>query len=1672
MIMKKLFAFLNLLLVLQISSYSQLVPVNPYPQCNTNSTYYQVNLTGTPDSVWYSPNLSRNSQCCGVPQNTQCITFEVTLDSAAVAIELDMVTGAIAYGSEYYFINCGNQTPVGQPVCLTGVGPHIVTFCKPGNNANIYKIKSISKPLPLQDVSVRKGCSVKLEAIGFAQNTVTWNSVFPGTQGQYNGYLSCTANCLEPVVTPASNAPSYIDYEITGFPEASFCGFILQVKDTVRVYIYDSLKVSASPNPASFCNTGPGSGVMLTAFGIGGDGNYTYYWKNSGGTVLATGSSYYATTAMTYTLEVRDGLFNTNSCPGYQISIPVTQGQIPIVNAGVDQLVCANNPTVYLNGSIQYSGTGLWTTTGSGVFNPGPSFFNASYTPSTNDISNGSVSLILTSTGSGGGCANSSDTILITIIDTIEITLGNLLLSCAGDSVVLSPVINGGNAPYTYFWNTGESTSTINVMEGVYSVYVTDNNGCVSKTSNAVVTEPSPLTLTFSTTLDNGTCNGSATAIVSGGTPPYTYLWVPSGKTTSTASNLCYGIHTVSVTDANGCVITGSVVVNNLACNGFNLTVTNTNILCYGGIGDMGTYAAAVPSGGLPPYNYLWQPGGQTTDTIKYLGVGTYTVTVIDANGCIQTGTATVTQPSKLYNILSSTNVTTQGGNDGSATVNSFGGTPLYSYLWSNGSSGQTASNLSAGIYSVVVTDAKACTATDSITILEPPCPNLIVDITANHVTCAGSATGSAVALPSFGIPPYNFLWSTGSTSSAISNLAAGNYWVQVTDNRNCVTLKTFTITAPSPLSIGLSPTHVSCYGYLNGTIELTVLGGTFPYQFNWSNGSTSEDLIGLGIGAYSVLVTDAKGCQLSSNTNILQPTLLAASSIKNDVSCFGLSDGNIDVTVSGGMPPYSYAWSTGGTTQDLVNIPSGQYTLLITDLNACTAGVMQLIKQPDSLQTSAFVTSNFNGYGVNCFGYSNGSAGSVSAGGTEPYTYLWSNGSSLDTLTNVGAGTYVLTVTDINGCEDTASVIITSPNKLIVSALVTSNYNGQAISCNGNSDGSGDVIATGGTQVYGYLWSNGTTLDTLVGVPAGNYTVVVTDANSCVDSASITINQPNLLVANASITSNYNGKNISCFGASDGSANVIVAGGTQAYTYLWSNGATTPAISSLDTGTYSVIVTDINNCTDTSFVLLTQPDSLVITALITSNYNGKHISCFGFSDGAVSTTTSGGTQTYNYLWSNGFSQSNLNSVGAGSYLVTVTDVNGCTDTSSVYLIQPDSLVAGANITSNYNGQYISCYGNSDGSVNTTVIGGNGGYSYLWSNNATTSTLSNVSAGLYTLTVTDINGCTDTASVNITQPDSLHISALVNNITCNGADSGSINITVTGGTLPYSYLWSNTQITEDISGLLAGNYSVIVTDLNGCVKSDFYTIVWSSNLTVSSDVFDALCYNSYTGGVNLSVSQGKEPYMYAWSNGAATEDLLQVNAGTYFVLVTDNNNCTYSDTFVVSEPDSLSISANVSLYFNQFNISTTGGNDGYIEISVSGGTPLYTYLWSNGETKEDLFNLSAGTYTLTVTDSKGCLLARTFTLKEPGVLELPTGFTPNSDGSNDFFVIKGVEAYPDNILTIFNRWGNQVYSISGYNNQWNGLNNNGKPLPDGTYFVIFKINNEDIVLTGYVDLRR
>jgi gliding motility-associated-like protein len=326
----------------------------------------------------------------------------------------------------------------------------------------------------------------------------------------------------------------------------------------------------------------------------------------------------------------------------------------------------------------------------------------------------------------------------------------------------------------------------------------------------------------------------------------------------------------------------------------------------------------------------------------------------------------------------------------------------------------------------------------------------------------------------------------------------------------------------------------------------------------------------------------------------------------------------------------------------------------------------------------------------------------------------------------------------------------------------------------------------------------------------------------------------------------------------------------------------------------------------------------------------------------------------------------------------------------------------------------------------------------------------------------------------IDQPDTLVILTATNDATCNAAN-GSIQALITGGTTPYTYSWSDGSNGMNLNNVVAGTYTLTVLDAQGCTVQFTGTINSISNLSASSIVRDARCYGQANGEIQIIMESGNEPYAFDWSNGVSTALNDSLTAGAYSVTVTDLFGCQITMDFNIDQPDSLEVSLATSTYIAGTNISLFQGEDGWIMSTVTGGTPAYTYEWSNGETTADIQNLSAGSYSVVVLDRNGCKASASVRLTQPGALEMPSGFSPNGDGSNDFFVIHGIEAYPDNDIVVYNRWGNVVYEFADYQNEWNGDNSKGEPLPDATYFVILKVYasaDETITLKGYVDLRR
>ncbi len=455
---------------------------------------------------------------------------------------------------------------------------------------------------------------------------------------------------------------------------------------------------------------------------------------------------------------------------------------------------------------------------------------------------------------------------------------------------------------------------------------------------------PIVLDATKTDILCNGANSGTATVAVEGGKPPYTYAWTPSGQTTATATNLTPGAHTVTVTDNRGISKQTSVVITEPTAILPNLNFTS--ISCNGMVDGM---ASVNPTGGVAPYTVLWS-NGKIGTSINKLTAGTYDVTVRDANNCPVKLTFTIIEPAVLGTSVNQSDVTAYGGNDGSATVTVTGGTAPYTYAWTPAvSTTDTANNLTAGTYTVLVTDANGCSTTQSITIAQPAIPYQILSVTQNNVSCNGSNDGNIAVTIAGGTPPYNYAWSNaGGNTPMISNLIPGAYTLTVTDADSSVLTATYTITEPAVLNGTISAqNNVSCNGASNGTATVDPVGGTAPYTFLWSNGMTTANAYNLTAGNYSVQITDAKGCKSTTAVTITEPAMLDAMPTVNNITCFGQNDGSIMLNVMGGSAPYSYSWSNGLTTANVSGLAKGTYNVTVTDANNCTVTKTFTITEP-----------------------------------------------------------------------------------------------------------------------------------------------------------------------------------------------------------------------------------------------------------------------------------------------------------------------------------------------------------------------------------------------------------------------------------------------------------------------------------------------------------------------------------------------------------------------------------------------------------------------------------------------------------------------------------------------------------------------------------------------------
>lgn len=797
---------------------------------------------------------------------------------------------------------------------------------------------------------------------------------------------------------------------------------------------------------------------------------------------------------------------------------------------------------------------------------------------------------------------------------------------------------------------------------------------------------------------------------------------------------------------------------------------------------NVGSKIVCTPSGGTAPYTFVWSTGA-TTGEVSSLAAGTYTVSVTDAASRTATGSATLADPPRINVAFESQSCTSP------ATIKATGsgGFPPYTYTWDGMVPGQIYTATQPGKYCVTVTDSKLCGKIACFTVSINP---MILDIKSTAINCPGVNNGSANVTVSGGTAPYEYKWSNGATTSAINNLQPGAYSVTVIDAGGCSGTATTTLANKAPIQIALDPDNPICTGDLNGAIAATASGGNGGFIYRWSTGATTNTIAGLGEGIYSVTATDVRGCSATAIDTLLPGSNLNAKPIGVPVSCPGNIDGFALVEVTGGTLPYTFNWAVGGSNNTISKLAPGIYRVTVTDGKGCTKIVDVEVKSPPPIEITLTSTNN------NTCGVAKGTAKVKATGGVGPFTYLWNNGATTDSISNLASGTYRVTVTDAKGCQKFGATTVTEPPSMELTLDI------KQIDCTGQSNGRITALVSGGTAPFVYVWSNKKSTQTIDTLAPGTYGVIVRDAKACVVQGSATLLDPPALIVNLKVT------DFLCGNSNAGTGQITVSGGTAPYKYLWSNGATTSSVQNIPSGIYSITVTDARNCIETAIDTILISSGPKITAI------KSDVNCFGENNGRIAVNASGGNGTLTYNWSNGRSTSTISNLSPGIYRVTVTDQSLCSKDTSFVITQPNTL------SLTMSGNALLCGAPQSGSARATVSGGTTPYSYQWSNGATTSSINQLNGGPYKVTVTDARECQVIDSFRVQDPGILLCQITVTKaVSAPGVSDGEAEVKVSNGTAPYKYLWSNGATTSAVKNLNGGTYSVTTTDVLGCSTS-------------------------------------------------------------------------------------------------------------------------------------------------------------------------------------------------------------------------------------------------------------
>jgi len=1239
------------------------------------------------------------------------------------------------------------------------------------------------------------------------------------------------------------------------------------------------------------------------------------------------------------------------------------------------------------------------------------------------------------------GCSTSPSTTTFIIAPITIIMPGGTMslfnlngyhVSCNGASDgIITAAATGGTGIFTYSKdgvNFQSSATFSSLSAGTYTITYKDSNGCTTTEQLTLIEPPALVGATSITQVVD--CFGSSTGEITftvdpaqPGVPTYQYS-IDSGANSQSSnifSNLTGNLnYDVMIEDNNQCQYYSSIYLAEPTQIIYSTILSNYNsyeVSCNDS--SNGSIEFTSPIGGVPPYTYSIDGSGTFSSITIYsdLSSGIYNIEVKDFNGCIASSFDTLNKPGIFSLALVSNTIDCFGNCNGEIVINPLNGVGQIMYDIDGGTQVTTASflglcgDITNGSYIVNAVDANGCIADTTISISEPT--DFVYTTNSTSDYCYQSNGQASITVTSGGSGVLSYIWNNDplEIDSVADSLVAGIYTVLVTDTSDCSFSESVTVLADIAFSVSFTNVY-SCVEDSSGSATVTATGES-PYSYQWSDslgiiaGANDSSIIGMPIGTYSVLVTDATSCVIAGSVDIISPVdpIVIDSVVVTNSSCFGIDDAQIEIFASGGPQPYSYSNTNGLNTLPnpvFDSLAPITYTFQAIDVNGCFDDTSITLSYPDQLAIDSTVFTH-----ISCFGLDDGAVQNIQfVGGTGPFEFAIDGGihQTYMLFSGLEPGQHTVEVFDVNNCASSDFITIIEPTLFEVETTA-SNWNNYQIRCNGDSLGYVDIISSGGTAPYltdGITFSNTITIDSLW---AGNHTFVVQDANGCPYQETILFNEPD------SIQHNFISTHINCAAWNNGSVTDSVYGGVGSattYSYLWDSGETTYSLANLTTGTYTITVTDENGCEDTESVIINDDN-----VFETNQGAIENVGCFDDCDGELNVTVLGGVPftgltSYTYFWNDYLGQSTALAVGlcvdsitlSSDYYCVVSDAVGCSDTVHFILTQPEELQIDVLITDS-----IDCKGFSDGELKAIVTGGEPNYTYTWSNGVTfnggiSSTISSLPLGIYKVIVEDANMCRDTFEIYLKEPDSVEIFSIQEfDISCFGDDDGSIEVLGIGGTsfeLTYSYsLYLNgiqdanvvdyqattiDSIPYTFPNLVPGNYYVIAKDRNGCEVTSLSVEITEpfEPLTLLVDTVDETCLLN-DGIIRIFPEGGSQSFNY-FINGTPTlnnSNIIGGNApGWYAITVIDTRGCEITDsTFIKSyrsifmNPDSVAF------------IDTTICLGQSITIDVDESSEL-TYTWNDGvETGDRIIMpeviLAQGEnatvyYTLTITDANDC----------------------------------------------------------------------------------------------------